>query len=135
MLVILPTELMHHLVFVLTLGSTGAWYDWGLLSNYLAFFMCGLPGGIEYVLLAYKRLGRCSDATVRHASMWLNVGMRQPAVLLGLGAGVPAVHAGRCGVPLWAVALHYALGCVNVCYYAAGAVVRAAQHERARQHT
>ena len=118
-------EWWHHILFATTLGGTGAWYDWGLLSNYLAFFLCGVPGGIEYALLVAQRMGACSDGCVRRASMRLNLYMRQPAVLLGLGVGYPALRAGKFQVPPWAILLHYALGTVNVCYYAAASVARA----------
>ena len=120
-------EWVHHVVFVLTLGSTGAWFDWGLLSNYLAFFLCGLPGGVEYALLAVKRSGRCSDCLCRRASVWLNLALRAPAVLIGLGMGFVATSLGRYEVPLWSIVLHDVLAAINVCYYAFVSVRRSAR--------
>ena len=120
-------EWSHHVLFVLTLGTTGAWYDWGLLSNYLAFFLCGVPGGIEYAMLVAKRAQRCSESTFRRCSAILNIGIRQPCVLLGLGAGYVAIRLGLYHVPLWAILLHYLLGFFNVCYYTFGSVARSAR--------
>ena len=117
-------EWIHHTGFVLALGSTGAWYDWGLLSNYLAFFLCGIPGGVEYALLVAKRSDMCTEYTFRRYSAWLNIGLRQPGVLLGMGAGYVAVRSGLYQVPLWGIFLHYTLGIFNVCYYTFAAVVR-----------
>ena len=41
----------HHYLFIPTLGFPGQYYRWGALGNVQAFFISGLPGGIDYFLL------------------------------------------------------------------------------------
>jgi hypothetical protein len=56
-------DLWHHGVSVFFVGTLAYMYHWGKLINAVDFFMCGLPGGIDYALLAAVKLGVCSKRT------------------------------------------------------------------------
>ena len=45
-------EMFHHLLFIPTLGFPGQLFNWGATGNFQAFFISGLPGGIDYFLLS-----------------------------------------------------------------------------------
>ena len=45
-------EYFHHLLFIPTLGFPGQLFDWGAVGNLQAFFISGLPGGLDYFFLS-----------------------------------------------------------------------------------
>ena len=71
-------EYFHHLLFIPTLGFPGQLFDWGAMGNFQAFFISGLPGGIDYYLLSvgYDRLEQ------KHISANLNIWCRMPGLLV-----------------------------------------------------
>ena len=48
-------DYFHHLLFIPALGIPGQVYHWGPLANWVAFFISGLPGGVDYFLLGQQR--------------------------------------------------------------------------------
>ena len=55
---------MHHIISCLFVGSVGIFYVEGPIVNYTLFFINGLPGGIDYYLLAlnkYKLIDRMTE--------------------------------------------------------------------------
>ena len=45
------------------------------------FFVCGLPGGLDYVLLSLMKFGAIEKITEKRYNMWLQTGIRWPGVL------------------------------------------------------
>jgi hypothetical protein len=80
-----PADYFHHLLFIPTLGFPGQAFSWGPLANWQAFFISGLPGGIDYLLLGLYATG---DRTRELSTCW-----RCPA-------HVPCLHvrASRCKI-------------------------------------
>jgi hypothetical protein len=56
-------EWVHHVLFGGGIGGAGLYFAPGPLQNALAFFICGLPGGIDYAMLAMVKEGYISSAT------------------------------------------------------------------------
>jgi hypothetical protein len=46
----------HHIVFVGIICFCGFYFKSGPLQNLMAFFICGLPGGLDYLMLAAVKL-------------------------------------------------------------------------------
>lgn len=120
-------DVLHHGLFVTLLALPGCAYEWGALGNAQLFFLCGLPGGLVYALLAAQRLGHCPRVREPVVSALLNALVRAPGTLactLTLATGL------RRGLwpgdaPAWAVALQLTLAPANAVYYAWQSVDRA----------
>ena len=52
------------------------------MQNLVGFFMCGLPGGIDYFMLALVKFGSMSPFTEKAWNTRLNVWLRSPGLLL-----------------------------------------------------
>jgi len=50
-------DIIHHVVSVGIMGPLAAWYRPGVFINYVCFFVSGLPGGIDYAMLALVKHG------------------------------------------------------------------------------
>ena len=48
-------DVVHHILFVPTLGGTGLYFHWGGCLHRILFYACGAPGACMYFLLALKR--------------------------------------------------------------------------------
>ena len=80
-------DYFHHLLFVPALGFPGQVYQWGALANFQAFFISGLPGGLDYFMLGLIRVGRLSALFEKrvnaiHLPHLLNKNSRLPPPLL-----------------------------------------------------
>ena len=51
------SEWIHHLLFGGAICTIGILFASGPLQNFIAFFICGLPGGIDYLLLFLVKQG------------------------------------------------------------------------------
>ena len=86
------------------------------IQNTVGFFVCGLPGGLDYCMLAAVKLGLMTSMTEKRWNARINVWMRSPGLLLTsfcllLGRfdeHAPASVAER--VPGW-----LAVGCAFLC--------------------
>ena len=76
-----PDDLFHHLLFVPVIGGIHFVYPWGASGNVLAFFISGLPGGIDYFLLAAVKAGRLSSFTEKRINCSINTWLRSPGIL------------------------------------------------------
>lgn len=80
-------DVFHHMMFIPTLGVYGGFaVKWGPIRNCLAFFMSGLPGGIDYFNLVLLKRGLIDKLSVKRISSKLNVWCRGP----GCGVLIPA---------------------------------------------
>ena len=113
-------DLFHHIVFIPCLGLPGQIYDWGAMSNWLAFFVCGLPGGIDYFLLGFQKAGLLKNVDQKYISAKLNMWFRMPGVLSIIS--IMLTQTKDLNVPFWAVLLQYLFMPVNVIFYAESSV-------------
>jgi len=51
--------------------------------NYTCFFVSGLPGGIDYLMLALVKHGKMDALTEKYWNTKINVWMRGPALVIG----------------------------------------------------
>lgn len=68
----------HHILFVGALGPVGLLQEVGPVQNLLAFFICGLPGGLDYLLLVLVKHGTVDRLTEKKWNARINVWMRSP---------------------------------------------------------
>jgi hypothetical protein len=109
-------DIVHHFGFVATLGSVALVWSWGPASNMMLFFMCGLPGGLDYLLLALVKLKFINSITEKWINTYINLYIRSPGILLTaflLFVNMFAVH----GIPIYIVCGTLGLMCFNAQYY------------------
>ena len=85
-------DIFHHLVFVPTLGISGMICDWGCFGNWLVFFICGFPGGVDYMLLALQKMNKCTNLNQKRISANLNMWVRLPGIIFGVGLSSKTVR-------------------------------------------
>ena len=74
---------MHHVISCLIVGIIGEVYVKGPIINYFLFFLCGLPGGLDYYLLTLNKYNLISRITEKKINVNLNMWIRLPGVLFG----------------------------------------------------
>ena len=75
-------EWEHHLLFGLGLCLPQLAYCVGPVQNAIGFFMCGLPGGIDYAMLAAVKEGLIRSDTEKLWNSRIQCWCRAPGVLL-----------------------------------------------------
>ena len=68
----------HHILFVGTLCPVGCLWKIGPIKNLLSFLICGLPGGLDYVLLFLVKHNMIHKLTEKKWNARINVWMRSP---------------------------------------------------------
>jgi hypothetical protein len=79
--------LVHHIVMMSVLTIPFYYYDneyFIIFSNYSLFFLCGLPGGIDYYLMHLVYTKKISKLTEKHINTQLNAYIRSPGILYGV---------------------------------------------------
>lgn len=74
-------DYFHHLLFVPALGFPGQYYNWAALANWQAFFISGLPGGIDYFMLGLNKVGMLDHLVEKRVNANLNIWCRCPGIL------------------------------------------------------
>jgi hypothetical protein len=104
-----PADYFHHCLFIPTISFPGQYYRWGPLANFQAFFISGLPGGIDYFLLGLVKLGLISPLFEKRVNANANIWLRVPGILVSTMLMYQAVLYGQHQVPLWACILQMLL--------------------------
>lgn len=78
---------IHHLVSGGVVGSICTFYIRGSMVNHGLFFLCGLPGGIDYALLSLNDMGMVSRMTEKRINRYLNMYIRLPGILFNVYSG------------------------------------------------
>lgn len=73
-------DLFHHLLFVPLIGGVNFAYPWGVSGNILSFFISGLPGGIDYLMLAAVKTGHLDSYTEKRINCSINTWIRGPGI-------------------------------------------------------
>jgi len=74
-------DIVHHLLFVAPLGYVNFQMCFGPIVNILLFFMTGLPGAIDYWLLALLKLGKFDRLEEKRINANINVWLRSPGLV------------------------------------------------------
>ena len=74
-------DYFHHFVFAAGLCFVNFVWDWGCSTNFLIFFICGLPGGLDYLMLAAVKHGYIHKISEKRINRLLNVWCRGPGCI------------------------------------------------------
>lgn len=80
-------DLVHHLTFVLFGTITHYLVNWGYIAALYHFFICGLPGGIDYLVLGLVKAGKVGKRTRIRLAVELNNWVRAPGIILAWSFG------------------------------------------------
>lgn len=75
-------DIFHHIYFVLFLSISNLYNNPGYLVGVYTFFVNGLPGGIDYLMLFLMELKLLSKKTRLQVATFLNVWIRCPGMLM-----------------------------------------------------
>lgn len=75
------TDWCHHLISCFMMGTIGFYNYHNPVFNSGIFFMCGLPGGIDYLLLFLVKLNMVDKITEKKINVFLNNWIRSPGIL------------------------------------------------------
>ncbi len=87
-----PADIFHHVAFVIFNQIAIFWpmiagweashnMQWGSAINAVNFFVCGLPGGLDYLCLCWVKDGHMSRARHKTVQAALNVWCRCPGII------------------------------------------------------
>ena len=75
-------EIIHHIIFVVLGGLFQIYNNIGYISAFYHFFICGLPGGIDYYLLSQVKEGNLDKKTRIKLAVDLNIWLRAPGIII-----------------------------------------------------
>jgi hypothetical protein len=107
-------DYFHHLLFVPALGFPGQVYHWGALANWQAFYISGLPGGLDYFMLGLIRVGYLSSMFEKRVNANMNTWIRAPGILATTTLVYVHYIAGNHSLPFWCIFLQLILPGYNV---------------------
>jgi len=74
-------DYVHHILFAGVISSFAVSDTYGPITNFLGFFVSGLPGGLDYTLLVAVKHGYLDTLTEKTWNTRLNVWVRSPGLL------------------------------------------------------
>lgn len=75
-------DLVHHLVSGIGVPAIGVCMPFGRLLSLVNFFMCGVPGGVDYALLVAVKYGVIGRMREKRVNRMLNLVLRMPGMQL-----------------------------------------------------
>jgi hypothetical protein len=73
-------DYVHHLLFAGLMGGFAMYDTFGPVTNFLSFFVSGLPGGLDYGMLVAVKHGWLDSITEKVWATRLNVWLRSPGL-------------------------------------------------------
>ena len=73
-------DMFHHIVFVPTIAGANFAFEFGPGANILAFFISGLPGGIDYLMLGMVKMGLLDSMKEKRLNCSINTWIRAPGI-------------------------------------------------------
>ena len=110
---------VHHLLFAGVICPLGLFFEPGPVQNTVGFFICGVPGGLDYAMLALVKLRRMSPLTEKVWNARINVWLRSPGLLLAAFCCMMgrfsyyAPSATKARIPAWVVLTNALLCALN----------------------
>ena len=115
-------DIVHHLLFAGVLGIFNFTFNWGRMTNILIFFMTGLPGGVDYVMLIMVKTGRLQRIHQKSICSAINTWVRVPGHVAVATLMASCVVQGVIRAPAWIVIIVTCLTLLNGLYYGEQAI-------------
>jgi hypothetical protein len=124
-------DVFHHIAFAGCLGYASLRWAWGPGSNLSFFLICGLPGGVDYLLLCAVKEGWLRPIVEKRVNRWINVWVRAPGLVMCAAWIYSAWAEGKINqrIPTPVVFVCVVLTAMNGMYYGSRVVASHAVHE------
>jgi hypothetical protein len=123
-------DYIHHFVFAISLGIINLIWDWGYSTNFMIFFICGLPGGLDYLMLSAVKHGYIKKISEKRINKTLNVWCRGPGCIAAACLIWINWMAGETGhIPTMIKIITILLAIINGQYYSRRVVESCVLHE------
>lgn len=73
---------IHHIVMC-TVAGCSYFYQVGNCTNFLIFFINGLPGGLDYFMLALVKHNKLDYLKEKQYNSYINIWIRSPGIIIG----------------------------------------------------
>eukprot|EP00937_MAST-01D_sp_MAST-1D-sp2_P003073 g3073.t1 len=73
-------DVFHHIVFVPLIAGANFGFQFGTCANILAFFISGLPGGVDYAMLGLVKMGYLDPMREKRLNCSINTWVRAPGI-------------------------------------------------------
>lgn len=78
-----PIDWIHHILMMYVAFNVYYNPEVGLVSNYIIFFINGLPGGFDYLMLVLVKYNLIKSYTEKKINSYVNIWIRSPGILIG----------------------------------------------------
>lgn len=75
------SDWVHHLLFGVVICTVGIVFVVGPIQNFIAFFICGLPGALDYAMLFGVKQGYVEKTDEKMWNARINVWVRSPGLM------------------------------------------------------
>jgi len=130
-------DYFHHIVFASILCVINFCWEWGYSTNFAAFFLCGFPGGVDYLMLLAVKHDYIDKMTEKEWNRILNVWCRGPGCIAAACVIWVNWVAGNTGhIPIFIKLFTIILLISNGQYYSGRVIVSWANHKNTKfSHT
>lgn len=80
---LMVVDWVHHIVMCTILSFTYYYTTTVTITNYLLFFLSGLPGGIDYLMLSLVKYEKMDSMMEKYINSKLNIWIRSPGIIIG----------------------------------------------------
>ena len=123
-------DISHHISMIMVCAPYSLYHGVNRLTNYLIFFVSGLPGALSYALIFFCKNGMVSKSLSIRCHAAINVLLRGPFLVIGAYLGILAyLTSPQATWPWLIIALLIAL---NGTYYSARSVELMVRHSASR---
>lgn len=85
-----PDDILHHVLMVALCGTL-CYYIQSIISSFALFFLSGLPGAIDYMLLYLVKMDKIHTLTEKKVYTYISAYLRAPGCVLTLCIGMNGV--------------------------------------------
>ena len=108
----------HHFISAFIAGIPAHLYWGDPLISLWYFFACGLPGGIEYILLVFQKHEYINKLYLKTISSFLNHYIRLPGIMSVITLAYTGYKDNRLNYPFWFIGFIVTLGYLNGTFFA-----------------
>ena len=110
-------DIFHHAAFAGVGCFSNYVVNYGPIANLYFFFVCGLPGAIDYFLLGLVKMGKLPPMEEKRLNSAINVWLRAPGLTLVFAFAFAAYRTGNHGINAFVIAVLAFISVHNGQYY------------------
>ncbi|VVU95729.1 hypothetical protein CPAV1605_1484 [seawater metagenome] len=109
---------LHHLVSSILVAAIGTYLPFGKCPSLANLAMCGIPGGIDYLLLVLVKINLIDKINEKFINRYLNLIIRWPIMFLTSYIFILNIYHNKVNMDYWPIMfIGLILHCYNAIYY------------------